>query len=142
MTSEDTVKLTIKVADSGKGIRQSDINKLFKEFSQLDVHSSPGFEGSGLGLAITQSFVNAMGGEIEVSSKFGKGSIFTVKIAQKVIQKHALADIPDNDSHNVLVFERRTECKDSIKKSMENLGLSAWEAVIQAQINANRALGN
>jgi len=122
-TEDDEVALTIEVSDSGKGIRQSDINKLFKEFSQLDAHKSIDFEGSGLGLAITQSFVNEMDGLIEVSSEYGIGSTFTVTIPQKVVQKPALADLLDRDSHSILIYERRKVCRDSIKKSMVNLGV-------------------
>ena len=58
ITGEDEILLIIEVADSGRGIRQSDIRKLFKEFSQLDDHKSFEIEGSGLGLAITRTFVN------------------------------------------------------------------------------------
>jgi CheY-like chemotaxis protein len=124
MVDENKVTLTIEVADSGKGIRQSDLNKLFLEFSQLDAHKSIDFEGSGLGLAITQSFVNAMGGEISVDSEYGIGSTFTVTISQKVVQKQALADILDRDGQSVLVFDRREACRASIRKSMENLRIS------------------
>lgn len=123
MQDEDTVILTIEVADSGKGIKQSDLNKLFVEFSQLDVHRKAVYEGAGLGLAITQNFVNAMNGKIEVDSEYGVGSTFTVTVPQKTMHSHSMADIPDRDSHSVLVFERRKVCENSIKKTLDNIGV-------------------
>jgi CheY-like chemotaxis protein len=123
-TENDEVILTIEVSDSGRGIRHSDIQKLFMEFSQLDAHKSIDFEGSGLGLAITQSFVNVMGGEIDVNSEYGIGSTFTVSIPQKIMQKPALAEIVEREPHNVLIYERRRVCRDSIRRTMVNLGVT------------------
>jgi len=76
----DSVLLTIKVADSGIGIKKEDLEKLFKDFVQLN----RGVEGIGLGLAITKRLVAAMGGDISVQSEYGKGSVFTIKLPQKI----------------------------------------------------------
>ena len=122
---DETVILTIEVADSGKGIKQSDTQKLFMEFTQLDVHKSLDFEGTGLGLAITKNFVTAMGGTIEVVSEYGKGSAFTVTVAQKVIKEQAMADVIDRGQHSVLVFDRRSVCRASIKKTLDNLNVKS-----------------
>jgi signal transduction histidine kinase/CheY-like chemotaxis protein/HPt (histidine-containing phosphotransfer) domain-containing protein len=80
---KNTVNLTIEVADSGKGIKQEDIGKLFDSFVQLDLVNNKGIEGTGLGLAITWNLVKAMGGGISVRSEYGKGSAFTVNLPQK-----------------------------------------------------------
>jgi PAS domain S-box-containing protein len=70
-------RISIAVSDTGIGIRQSDLGKIFQEFSQV---GGRGAGGTGLGLAITQRLVNILGGEIRVSSKLGEGSTFTVTL--------------------------------------------------------------
>jgi signal transduction histidine kinase/CheY-like chemotaxis protein/HPt (histidine-containing phosphotransfer) domain-containing protein len=87
-----TVNVTIEVADSGRGIKQEDIGKLFKDFVQIDLVKNKGIEGTGLGLAITSSLVKAMGGSISVRSEYGKGSVFTVTLPQEISAKEYFAD--------------------------------------------------
>ncbi|MCL2102370.1 MAG: ATP-binding protein, partial [Fibromonadales bacterium] len=89
--AQDTIILTIKIADSGKGIRQEDTAKLFNDFVQVDLAANKGIEGTGLGLAITKSFVNAMNGDISVESVYGKGSTFTITLPQKISLRESLA---------------------------------------------------
>ena len=76
---EDTWR--IQVRDTGRGIREEDFERIFEEFRQvggtiLDAQT----RGSGLGLAITRHLVHRMDGEIEVSSKIGQGSTFSVTL--------------------------------------------------------------
>ena len=79
----DTVWVTIKVTDTGIGIREENINALFSDFERFDTMANKNIEGTGLGLPITKRVVEAMGGHVSVESEFGKGSVFTVVIAQK-----------------------------------------------------------
>ncbi|MDR2507978.1 MAG: response regulator [Candidatus Accumulibacter sp.] len=79
----ETVWLVSRVQDSGIGIRQEDIDKLFSDYNQVNVKSNRSVEGTGLGLSITKKMVEMMDGSISVKSVFGKGSIFTVRIKQK-----------------------------------------------------------
>ena len=81
---EDTVLLTIEVTDSGMGIKPKDLKKLFDEFVRMDMESKKGIEGTGLGLAIAKNLIKMMNGDISVQSEYGKGSIFTVKLPQKI----------------------------------------------------------
>jgi PAS domain S-box-containing protein len=67
----------LTVADTGIGIRPEDVDKLFKPFSQIEGGMRLAREGTGLGLAITKHLVEAMGGSIEVESRWGEGSRFT-----------------------------------------------------------------
>ena len=76
--------LIISVKDTGKGIKAENINKLFTKFERLDAEKNSTIEGTGLGLAITKALVEMIGGKINVSSEFGKGSIFMVQIPQKI----------------------------------------------------------
>lgn len=68
--------LQISVTDTGIGISDSDIDKLFKPFRQLDVGTARKYEGTGLGLSICKKLVELMGGNITVTSVTGKGSMF------------------------------------------------------------------
>ncbi len=65
------------VSDTGIGIREEDISRLFRVFEQLDKGLSRKYEGTGLGLAITKQLVEMQGGKIMVESKYGKGSTFS-----------------------------------------------------------------
>ena len=82
---DDTVVIAANIADSGKGIREEDLPKLFGDFVQVDIASNRGIEGTGLGLAITKNLVEAMGGKISVESEYGKGSIFKITLPQKIL---------------------------------------------------------
>jgi len=82
---KDKVWITIKVSDTGRGIRTEDLDNLFKDYSQFDLKTNRKTEGTGLGLPITKSLVEMMDGTIEVESEYGKGSVFTVKIAQTIV---------------------------------------------------------
>jgi CheY-like chemotaxis protein len=79
-----TINLCFKVEDSGIGIKEEDMGSLFSDFVRLDGERNRGIEGTGLGLAITWKLCKAMGGDISVSSEYGKGSVFTVNIPQYV----------------------------------------------------------
>lgn len=80
-------RLIISVKDSGIGIKKDNIDKLFTRFERFDKEKNMTIEGTGLGLAITKKLVELMNGKIVVSSEYGKGSIFTVSIDQKIINK-------------------------------------------------------
>ena len=81
----DICRLIISVEDSGIGIKEESIPKLFSKFERLDVEKEITIEGTGLGLAITKKLVELMHGTIVVQSVYGKGSKFTISIDQRVI---------------------------------------------------------
>ena len=76
--------LIITCQDTGRGIKKEYISKLFTKFERLDIEKNTTTEGTGLGLAITKALTEMMGGTINVSSQFGKGSIFIINLPQKV----------------------------------------------------------
>jgi signal transduction histidine kinase len=85
-TREDgVIVLSFAVIDTGIGIKPEDLPKLFGNFSQVDTHRNRNIEGTGLGLAITRNLCQLMGGDVTVESEYGKGSIFTARIPQGVV---------------------------------------------------------
>ena len=126
--NEDMALLTMDVTDSGNGIKQEDLRKLFGEFVQIDLTTHKGVEGSGLGLAITKKLVNAMGGNIRVQSEYGKGSTFTITLSQKICSPEPLASIEKPEEKSVLVYERNEIYADSIICTVDNLGVNCERA--------------
>ena len=86
------IRLVIAVRDTGIGIREEDLDKLFKEFERVDLLQNSTVEGTGLGLAITRSLLGMMGGEISVESVYGQGSTFSVVLPQTVVSAEAVGD--------------------------------------------------
>ena len=89
----DMITLKITVRDTGVGIREEDIRKLFIKFQRVDLEKNSTVEGTGMGLAITSSLLNMMGGSISVESVYGEGSAFTVLIPQRVVGMEPIGNI-------------------------------------------------
>ena len=81
--SQEEELFRFEVRDTGNGIKESELSKLFKEFSQLDHATAQALEGTGLGLSICKKLVNMLGGEIGVESIVGEGSTFWFTIKSK-----------------------------------------------------------
>ncbi len=86
-THDDKELLDIIVRDSGIGIKEEDLGKLFTKFQRLDLEKNAATEGTGLGLAITKSLIEIMGGTVNVKSEYGKGSEFNIKLDQGIVHK-------------------------------------------------------
>lgn len=87
------LRLDMYVKDTGIGIKEEDLPKLFKKFSRIDLSKNGSIEGTGLGLSITKQLVELMNGTITVESEYGVGSTFTVRIPQKVASSTPIGDI-------------------------------------------------
>ena len=90
--------LIIEVEDTGTGIREEDMDKLFVNFARLDEKKNRNIEGTGLGLPLTQKLVKLMGGEIKVKSEYGKGSVFTVLLSQQIVNSDPVGNFSDRYS--------------------------------------------
>ena len=80
--SGDSVTLVISVRDTGQGMTEDQLSKLFDEYSRFNPEANRTTEGTGLGMGITQNLVHLMNGEIFAESESGKGSLFTVRLPQ------------------------------------------------------------
>ena len=98
---DNIVRLIISVEDSGIGIKQENIEKLFTKFERLGVEKETTTEGTGLGLAITKKLVEMMGGKVSVQSIYGQGSLFTLSIDQKIVSGNELEKLLKDEATEV-----------------------------------------
>ncbi len=89
---KDSVYLCITVKDTGIGIKQEDIKRLFYEFERIDEKRNRKVEGTGLGMTITKSLLEMMDSHLEVESVYGVGSRFGFRLKQKVIRWEKLGN--------------------------------------------------
>ena len=89
------IVLAAAVSDTGIGIKEENLGKLFGKFERVDLEKNSTKEGTGLGLAITKMLLTMMGGEVKVESKYGVGSTFTVTIPQKVLSDEPVGNFKE-----------------------------------------------
>lgn len=90
---ENDFVLELSVKDTGIGIKKEDMEKLFSSFQRFELSKNRYIEGTGLGLNIAKQLTDLMNGTIEVSSEYGRGSCFTVRIPQEVIDTAPMGSI-------------------------------------------------
>ncbi|MCL2809674.1 MAG: response regulator [Treponema sp.] len=97
INQDDDYFLVADVRDTGIGIPPENVSIIFSDYSQMDLLINREIKGTGLGLSITKMITDLMKGEISVKSDYGKGSVFTVKLPQRiVINEFINSDIINN----------------------------------------------
>ena len=98
-TEKDNVAtIRFAIADSGIGIKEEDMPKLFNKFEKFDLKKNSNVEGTGLGLTIVKGYVELMGGNLEVDSVYEMGTTFSVILNQDVVRFDKPENEPDEDS--------------------------------------------
>lgn len=115
--------LKFSIEDSGIGMKEAELAKLFKEFSQLDSSSTKQFEGTGLGLSISKKIVHLFGGEIKVKSTYGKGSTFSFKIELEEISEEDLIIVKKDDCSTLNVKGKKVLLVDDKQVNLTVAGL-------------------
>ena len=104
------VELVIGVTDTGIGISEENIGKLFGKFERVDLQKNSTKEGAGLGLAISKMLLDMMGGSITVQSTYGKGSTFTIRVPQTVLSDETVGNFKEK-------FEKSIDSKKTYHES-------------------------
>ena len=88
----ENIYLQFTVADTGIGMKDEDIEKLFQPYQRIEEERNRAIEGTGLGMSITRQLLELMGTGLEVKSEYGKGSEFTFSVEQKIIDPDKIGD--------------------------------------------------
>ena len=124
------INLSVKVKDTGIGIEEENLEKLFSSFNQVDTKRNRQEGGIGIGLAISKRIISKMGGFISVKSTFGKGSEFQFVIPQKVMDDRPMVAVRNADSINIISYintekydfaEVRDDYMNNIRHMVESL---------------------
>ena len=86
------IALQFSVSDTGIGIKQEDMAKLFSSFERIEEKRNRSIEGTGLGMNISQQLLKLMGSELQVKSIYGKGSTFSFSVVQQVMNREPMGD--------------------------------------------------
>ncbi len=122
---EENIILKISVQDTGIGIKQEDMSRLFNSFAQVDSKRNRNVEGTGLGLAICRQLLLLMGGNITVDSEYGRGSTFSFEIPQKVIEAKPAVSVENTGRYAVAgIYENQMLAKE-FKNICDSLSVSS-----------------
>jgi CheY-like chemotaxis protein/HPt (histidine-containing phosphotransfer) domain-containing protein len=142
----DTIYLSFIVADTGIGMRQDVVGKLFKPFTQADSSTTRKFGGTGLGLVISQRLVELLGGKLKVSSREGAGSRFYFTLSLPIVQQGDVPKVsPFGSAWTIWVVEDDQKMRDHWSYMFESLGLSviafdSWHAALERLRRAGKGV--
>ncbi len=97
---DDQCTLRISVKDTGIGVKQEDMDKLFSAYERLDEQKNSGIQGTGLGLDISRKFAELMGGSLICESDYGKGSEFILTLPQKITDSTPIGLFTEHDDNS------------------------------------------
>ena len=124
---EGNSQVTFRVSDSGVGMTQEQLGRLFQAFSQADASTTKRFGGTGLGLAITRHFCTMLGGDVTVESTPGTGSTFTIRLpdqetAPAAVESPAPTPLAADGRATVLVVDDDASVRSLLAKTLEKEG--------------------
>ena len=133
--TDTDVLLRFAVRDTGLGLTEEQISRLFQSFSQADSSTTRKFGGTGLGLAITKNLAQLMGGEVGVTSVYGKGSEFWCTIRLGLSQQSRRARVPNPDlrGHRALVVDDNEQARMAIRDMLEGMTFDVVDVSSGAQ---------
>jgi signal transduction histidine kinase/CheY-like chemotaxis protein len=118
--------LRFAVTDTGIGMTEEQLTRLFQRFSQADESTTRQFGGTGLGLALTRAFCRMMGGDVTVTSKQGEGSTFTIRLPAELPTDEVAEAIPAHvevpEGPCVLVVDDDAAQRDLLTRFLERQG--------------------
>lgn len=124
--------LCFSVEDSGVGIKEDDLSRMFDEFERVNTTKNRSIEGTGLGLAISKQLCEMMGGTIDVESTYGRGSTFTIRLIQECPDYERMSRVISPKS--VLLYEPRDMYRKSITATINNLDCTCVPCSNQSEL--------
>ncbi len=109
-SGDDEIMLSFKVSDTGIGMKQEDMDKLFSPFSRIEENRNRSIEGTGLGMSIVKQLLALMDSELDVKSVYGEGSEFSFEIKQKVEKWDNIGDFTERYNSESLKSDEYVEC--------------------------------
>lgn len=100
--TNDTCKIRFSVKDTGIGIKQEDLGRLFDAYERLDEEKNSSVQGTGLGLDISRKFAELLGGELACESVYGEGSEFFFTIEQGIVDRSPMGEFSETDEERVI----------------------------------------
>lgn len=125
-TPADTCRLRFSVSDSGVGMTEEQVARMFQSFSQADDSTARLYGGTGLGLSISRQLASLMGGEVGVSSVDGSGSTFWATLPLRLVPAATTAPEPDTRLANrrILLIEDHPGARDQLAATLGKSGAS------------------
>jgi len=138
ITDDSKLDLALAVKDTGIGIPEADIDKIFESFKQQENHNTKKYGGTGLGLSICKKLAIAMGGDISATSEVGKGSVFEIKLKDVQVASYDKASFGGEDlftlentsfdEATILVTDDVESNRQVMQEMLSKLGLKVMSA--------------
>jgi len=127
--NEHQFNLCVSVQDTGIGIPEDKLDLLFNSFSQIDTSTTRKYGGTGLGLSIAKQLCELMGGNIQVSSQFGKGSCFTINVLlDQSVQSELSTPTLDMTKYSLLLVDNNTTTRKILSAQLKHFGATVVTA--------------
>ena len=131
--------LQFSVQDSGIGMTEGQMAKIFDDFTQAEAETTAKFGGTGLGLSITKQLIEMMGGRLSVASEIGSGSTFTIQVPRQVVVEETMVDqlnsmtddamVDDTANLTLLVIDDDPTAHDLVKRKLANESFNVVSAL-------------
>lgn len=143
--TKEKILLEIDVKDTGIGIREEDKERIFQKFEQSDVRKNYMVEGTGLGLSIVKNLAEMMNGSVEVEGTYGEGTLFRVRIWQKIADERPAGECRgSNGSHlKDVLSQLKKPSHDTAKKNFSNISFPGTKVLVvdDNEVNLKVAFG-
>lgn len=127
--SDDKADIKFEISDTGMGIKEEDLSKLFEAFERIEEKRNRNIEGTGLGVSICVQLLNMMGSSLIVDSVYGEGSTFSFVITQKIIN-----DVPMGDFNALNIDDAEDENEKPLINSPESRILVVDDTIVNLKV--------
>lgn len=136
---EKQLLIEFQVTDTGIGIKQEDMGKLFSYFSQVDIMRNRKVEGTGLGLVLSKRLAGLMHGDVTVTSEYGVGSCFKIELQQELIESFGKIKEKDAQQYQAYIYEEDYDTRWNLSRLLSQAGVPS---VVLQDMNQLKALRN